>query len=115
MTKGVGIFTRPCGGCRTSRDGRTIDYRSGEAAIQDSLACRARSLDKKMINTESAFQGRLERGFRSHIESRQRMEWRNGRLALKRAFTAEARDISLTPTRPLESPPGAVRSDRYHP
>jgi hypothetical protein len=51
-------------------NGRTIGYRSGEAAIQDSLARRARSSDKKMISTESAFQGRLERGFRNHIESR---------------------------------------------
>ena len=62
-------------------DGRTIGYRSGEAAIQDSLACRARSSDKKMISTESAFQGRLERGFRTHIESRQRMvitQWESG-------------------------------------
>jgi hypothetical protein len=58
------------GGCRTLHNGRTIGYRSGEAAIQDSLARRARSSDKKMISTESAFQGRLERGFRNHIESR---------------------------------------------
>jgi hypothetical protein len=43
-----------------------------------------------MISTESAFQGRLERGFRNHIESGQQMKWRNGSLALKRAFTEES-------------------------
>ncbi len=55
--------------------------RRGEAAIQDSLACRARSSGKKMISTESAFQDRPEHGFRNHIESRQRMvmaQWESG-------------------------------------
>jgi hypothetical protein len=74
-------------------DGRTIGYPSGEAAIQDSLARRARSSDQKMISTEGAFQGRPERGCRNHIESRQQMEWRNGGLALKRAFSADRLDM----------------------
>jgi hypothetical protein len=72
---------RPDGGCRTLHDGRTIGYRSGEVAIQDCLACRARSSGKNMISTESAFQDRPKHGFRNHIESRQRMvmaQWESG-------------------------------------
>ena len=39
-----------------------------EAAIQDSLAHRARWWHKKSISTEGAFQGGPERGFRHDVE-----------------------------------------------
>ena len=69
---------RPVGLSLIKFDGQVF---SGAAAIQDSLARRARSSDKKMISTESAFQGKLERGFGNHTESGQRMimaQWESG-------------------------------------